>query len=291
MILFLVAFVKEWTNLQKREALHPVVTRAINNLNKHGFVNYFGQQRFGYDQASAKIGLLLVQEDYMSAVKLLLQPECKKADSTDQVQKAKQCFLTTQNIKQTLKLMPRYMTRECLILQALNRFSFTKEGCLKAFLNIPHSMRIFYVHSYCSLVWNKVISKRIERHAFDILTGDLILQKNTTKQTEVIESEHLDSYGIEDIVFPLPGTSIMLPENESTKLYQDMLLADGVSLERFRVMKKIGFNITGAYRKIVVKPEGLSWKWLNDTCDICMEFKLPPSSYATVLLKGVLDDK
>ena len=279
---------EETKNLQAGGTLHLVVSKSINNIKRNGFINYFGQQRFGFDESSAKIGLFFLHQDFVGAVNVLMQPcSSNSQDDASLIDKAKQCFLTTRDVKETLKLMPRHKTMECLVLKALNRYSCTDEGCLKAFMNIPRSMRMFYVHSYCSKVWNKVISKRIETHGFDVLPGDIVLKSVETFVTrDDIKNE---VYTIEDIVFPLPGMSIELPVNVTANDYNEILLSDGITVEHLRTTRKLGFNLPGAYRKIIVRPNDLSWNFLNSS-DVYVEFKLPPSSYATMLLRELVKE-
>ena len=53
-----------------------VIEKALENLRDHGFINYFGQQRFG-TEASVKtsdIGLALIQSNWLKAIELILKP-------------------------------------------------------------------------------------------------------------------------------------------------------------------------------------------------------------------------
>lgn len=46
--------------------------------------------------------------------------------------------------------MPLSKPRERLMLRALNRYGTGPDGCAQAWLSLPHSMRVFYLHAYCS---------------------------------------------------------------------------------------------------------------------------------------------
>jgi tRNA(Glu) U13 pseudouridine synthase TruD len=52
--------------------------------------------------------------------------------------------------------------------------------------------------------------------------------------------------------------------------------------------------LAGSYRKVVVKPEKMSWKLLGEDSEgdlrLEVEFELPSSSYATVCLRDIIGD-
>ncbi|XP_073802886.1 pseudouridylate synthase PUS7L [Danio rerio] len=66
------------------------------------------------------------------------------------------CSLSSGNAKESLALMPANKARERLMLRALHRYSSGQECCTRGWLSLPHSMRVFYFHSYCSRVWNQL---------------------------------------------------------------------------------------------------------------------------------------
>ena len=69
-----------------------------------------------------------------------------------------------------------------------------------------------YVHSYQSLVWNRVTTERIREHGLKPIPGDLVLGNGNEPQ--VITKETLPQYTIHDIVLPLPGYDVMFPSNK-----------------------------------------------------------------------------
>ena len=118
-----------------------------------------------------------------------------------------------------------------------------QDGCLKALLNIPYSMRLLYIHSYCSLVWNQMASHRIRRYGRTAaVQGDLVIDKTINAhdlnrdtadshdsdgnlcadETCGIRREHVrcvsdqdeGKYLLKDVVLPLPGYNVQYPENE-----------------------------------------------------------------------------
>ena len=105
-------------------------------------------------------------------------------------------------------------------------------------------MRLLYVHSYCSLVWNLMASYRIQRYGRSAaVQGDLIVDRSSSAHglnSEAADSNHdsdVDSCGVEgsgvtrnhvrcvtnheremyqlrDVVLPLPGYNVQYPAND-----------------------------------------------------------------------------
>ncbi|XP_059582009.1 pseudouridylate synthase PUS7L isoform X3 [Alligator mississippiensis] len=82
------------------------ISEAIENIQTNGFVNYYGPQRFGQGQnvRTDQIGLALLNEEMVKAVKLFFTPE----DTDDPVNQAKKYFLQTEDAKGTLARMPEF---------------------------------------------------------------------------------------------------------------------------------------------------------------------------------------
>jgi tRNA pseudouridine13 synthase len=89
-------------------------------------------------------------------------------------------------------------------------------------------MRLMYLHAYQSFVWNEAVSKRIELFGMTPCVGDLVQpvkslktrtgDKNADSETVFyITAENIDKFSIEDVVLPLPGHSVLYPENSSKK--------------------------------------------------------------------------
>ena len=81
-------------------------------------------------------------------------------------------------------------------------------------IQIPFSSRLMYVHSYQSLVWNRVVTHRIQEHGFQPIPGDLVPGNGNGPQ--VLTEETLPQYTLHDVILPLPGYDITLPNNDGT---------------------------------------------------------------------------
>lgn len=51
---------------EERDDLEHVVTSAIEYTKKHGFLNYYGLQRFSWSMSTPRVGVALLQDDLAS---------------------------------------------------------------------------------------------------------------------------------------------------------------------------------------------------------------------------------
>lgn len=134
---------------------------------------------------------------------------------------------------------------------------------------------------------------------------------------KVLTKEDADSgkYSIFDIVLALPGYDITYPSNSIGNLYEEMLANDDLSSEKLKGKHRI-FSLCGAYRKFLNKPQNLTWKFYNYSNEndelinsdyskmlndpeivskpdghlraLVLDFNLPQSTYATMLLRELM---
>ncbi|XP_038069050.1 pseudouridylate synthase 7 homolog-like protein [Patiria miniata] len=235
------------------------------SVKEKGFMNYFGEQRFGLLQdgksQSAAIGQSILSGKYQDAVNQILAPE---EDKDDPVNRAKRHFLQTRNAKEALALMPRHKTRECLVLRALHRHGLDRDGCMRALLCIPHAMRQFYAHAFCSLVWNHMASVRLRLYGYRVVAGDLVLMGDEKrgardKIQEVSEDDvKAGIFSIQDVVLPLPGNNIRYPSNRMGDAYTKYLEGAGLGSCKYRPTE-LQLNIPGDYRRLIEWPKELRW--------------------------------
>ncbi|NWS26090.1 PUS7L protein, partial [Polioptila caerulea] len=282
------------------------ISEAMESVETKGFVNYYGPQRFGQGQIvqTDQIGLALLNEKMVKAVKLFFTPE----DTDDPVNNAKRYFLQTEDAKGTLVMLPEFKVREKMLLRALNRYGVNHEGCTKGWLNIPHSLRIFYVHAYCSKIWNEATSYRLKTYGSKVVEGDLVFLEENDESISLSDKVHVvtaseesaNKYSIYQVVLPMVGHSIKYPSNKVGQWYHERLSKDELELCKFRV-SPLQLNIPGCYRLILKNVQNLSYflesekeikvevnhlKDLKDTLHI--SFDLDPSCYATVCLREIM---
>jgi len=169
-----------------------------------------------------------------------------------------------------------------------------------ALQNIPRNLRLMYVHAYQSLVWNTVAGRRYELYGNKVVAGDLVLvhehkDKEAYKQEdeetiddagEIIvrpaahdtatsledkferaraltpEEAASGKYTIFDLVLPLPGFDVMYPSNELGAFYTEYMGSEvgGKLNPRDMRRKWKDVSLSGSYRKLMAKPQGLDWE-------------------------------
>ncbi|TRZ26677.1 hypothetical protein HGM15179_000448 [Zosterops borbonicus] len=283
------------------------ISEAMESVKTKGFVNYYGPQRFGQGQIvqTDQIGLALLNGKMVKAVKLFFTPE----DTDDPVNNAKRYFLQTEDAKGTLVMLPEFKVREKMLLRALNRYGVNHEGCTKAWLNIPHSLRIFYVHAYCSKIWNEAASYRLKTYGSKVVEGDLVCLEENDESISLNDKVHVvtaseesaNKYCIYQVALPMVGHSIKYPSNKVGQWYHERLSKDELELCKFRV-SPLQLNIPGCYRLILKNVQNLSYFLENSEKEIQSEdnllndlkvslhisFDLDPSCYATVCLREIM---
>ncbi|XP_076010612.1 pseudouridylate synthase PUS7L [Genypterus blacodes] len=290
--------------------LEALVEEAVDHVRLSGFVNYYGPQRFGTGQSvqSDRVGLALLKEDLVSAVRLFFTPE----EGSDPPSQAKRHFLQTDNAKESLALMPMSKARERLMLRALNRYGTGPDGCTRAWLSLPHSMRVFYPHAYCSRVWNEAVAHRLATLGHSVRRGDLVRERNSQEdaaaesssgQIHVVtdQEEQEGAYTLGQVLMPMPGNTVKYPENSMGTWYHDRLMRDGLANCRFRV-GSLKLNLPGCHRPLLAHPRNLTYQLQRaagaeagggatggkDSAALTLNFNLDSSCYATVCLREIM---
>ncbi|KAM3411621.1 hypothetical protein ACQJBY_003350 [Aegilops geniculata] len=242
-----------------------MIKAAMDGLGKNGFINYYGLQR-------------------------------------DDIKEVREHYKQHGDIDMALRNFPRHLVAEKAILQCLRK---CPENYLQALKGIPRPLRMMYVHSYQSYLWNHAASMRVEKYGISqVVEGDLIYTKEShpgeatsvgtsevdslTNSSEIdicpeaipeeniqsvklVDSEDLSKgiYSFEDVVLPLPGSQALFPGNEVAEIYHEMAKKDGISLtENAHGVKE--FSITsmkGGYRRVFQKPIDFEWELMTYTDD------------------------
>ncbi|XP_056137761.1 pseudouridylate synthase 7 homolog [Lampris incognitus] len=285
------------------------VQHAMTSLKETGFINYYGMQRFGTTAVPTyQVGRAILKNNWNEVVDLILKP--RPGAEKGYLVRCREEWAKTQDPVAALKKLP---VKRCVEGQLLHGLSmYGKKNIVSAFGLIPRNNRLMYIHSYQSVVWNTMVSRRIEAFGLKAVEGDLVLRGATA---HVLSAEEAERHSIHDIVMPLPGFDVIYPSHHVGKGYREMLSVDGLDIDNMWHKVK-DYSLAGAYRRVLVRPSDVSWEViqyddpriplihtdvekLEDKPGpvfnkegkyqaLRMEFSLPPSCYATMAIREVL---
>ncbi|KAG7662275.1 PUS7 [[Candida] subhashii] len=269
--------------------VEKVVEEGFESLKEHGFINYFGMQRFGSFAVPTHIlGIQLINENWKSFVDMLIGQQLSVDNPSFE---ARKIWTETRDAAAAVKTLPHYFVAESCILKSLSKDNKNKEGeyadssYFQSIMAIPRNLKRIYVHAYQSYVWNTVASKRIEMFGLELQEGDLVIDDDKLQPDADLEEEDIanrddikvkpltkediDSgkYTIFDIILPTPGFKITYPTNESLmQVYIDVMAKD--NLNPFKLARKNQeFSLPGSYRKVMSKPTNLSYEIVHYSND------------------------
>lgn len=265
------------------QLVKEAVELAMTSMAKHGFINYYGLQRFGtHIIGTHELGMLILKEDYEGAVDALLhvdqelltqvsagtiQETPMNRDDINRVRAITE-FKKTQN-SSALTNMPRRFSSEINVIEHLSQ---NKRDFAGAILRISRGMRNLYLHAYQSFVWNHAASHRWEKHGSKVIPGDLVLTNaEGTDGDDLEEESHFQraralsedeaasgKYSIFDVVLPGPGFDVEYPKNDIGQFYVDfMRQPENGGLDPHRMRRPIkDFNVSGNYRHLLGRFKG-----------------------------------
>jgi len=123
--------------------------------------------------------------------------------------------------------------RDRIDMTILESLESTPNAYKNAFEKLSRNTRIIYVHAYQSYIFNKAVSLRVREFGDKVLAGDLIIvkdkqiaikedtfkkgrpsvEKTIIPDPEVLTEDRAKEVSIYDVVFPLIGKSVRLPDN------------------------------------------------------------------------------
>lgn len=176
---------------ERLSRLKTNVESALAHMAAHGWINYFGHQRFGtHDLGTHQVGKLILGDDFEGAVHALLQydPEmASKAEAgevPEEPSKRDECirhqacmlFRTGQDLGKAAKIIPRRYAGESCLLRHLTRMGkHSSRDFAGAITHITRGLRSMYLHAYQSYVWNHAASHRFSLHGAAVVKGDLVI--------------------------------------------------------------------------------------------------------------------
>lgn len=259
--------------------------------------NYFDSQRFGSIRGGREFfAVPLVKGDYEGALKLILTATYRKEKSPV---KALKRYLAENwgDWKACLRRLsggPKY-ENYFEIFTYLSEHPDDFKGALKVVRQYILKIGISAFQSY---IWNESLKQllissvgRENLSPVQYEAGELLFPKHTEVGLERYR-EYLAEVGSESM--PMPHYKVR-EGNRYYKIFKDIAELMGVELHRLKKLEDFGISLVRGERRMFFKAKDL--KLLNEGSEnmaaprrhyATVSFSLPPGTYATVVIKGLL---
>ena len=167
----------------------------VNEINKNGFINYFGMQRFGVSNVSTnEIGKFVIKKNFKMAVLNILNTDCVK-DALKQIKKENIFDLFDDEnhmnfVNDIIKIIPNYSIE----FKLLNNYKKSgKNSFQSSFNSLNKQLQVLYPHAYQSYIWNLCVSERIKKYGKKLIFGDIVKKHDSLyKEINQEENEQID---------------------------------------------------------------------------------------------------
>jgi tRNA pseudouridine13 synthase len=259
------------------------VKPVLEELERHGFPNYFGEQRFGHRGNNDLLGAAVVRGDARMLLSELLGNPDPDVDDRKTCH-ARQAF-DKGDLEQAMRLFPRSHGMERRILARLIKTG--KPGA--AARAVDDKLRRLWVSALQSRAFNDVVEARMETLG-KVLPGDLAWKHENGAVFLVedadVEQPRADAFEISP-TGPLLGYRMTMPAGEALAIEQAVFEAAGLTPEDFRRAGEL--KVSGARRPLRVQPKDMQLEGGVDEHGphITIAFTLPPGSFATILVREI----
>ncbi len=262
------------------------VKPLLDEMQKRGMPNYFGEQRFGRRGDNHLLGAALIREDDAAAIKHLLGTPIESVDDPQSLQA--RALFDEGKFEESMHAWPRRCGMER---RALARFIKTgRPGA--AVRVVDQHIRNLWVTALQSHLFNEVCGHRIEHKTLDqVLAGDLAMKHDNGACFKVedpaVEQPRADNFEISP-TGPMLGYRMTKATGEPGRIEHEIFGRHGFSPDRFRGGHWV--RAKGQRRALRVRPVDVQLEGGADEHGpfITLAFTLPPGSFATTLLREIM---
>lgn len=291
-------------NINPQENQLKSVQEILNLIQKNGFPNYYGLQRFGtFRPNSHLVGRYILEGKYQEAFEEMVLSTYSTEDPRSI--KIRKKLTQIKNYEKIFEKIPFSLNYERMLIKSL----IDKPGDYKnAMEKLPFYLLKLLISSFQSYIFNKLITLRVKKgySLFKPETGDVIgiLDEKNGHLTKVnyVFGGSYDKYLEEAlslnrarIVMPLVGYDSKISE---FPLINDLLLELMIELNIdssiFKNKLLLDYDFKGTYRSMIAKPIGLNLLEFGDDDEfkskkkLKLEFSLKKGTYATMLLRELM---
>jgi len=259
-------------------SLRQRIETGLAEVREHGFVNYFGEQRFGnlrFGQGWVARRLALGERE--QALKELL---CGRSDVDDARHREFKQMLAARwgNWRACRDIAGKYGAHHS-VFEELGK---DPEDFAAALRRVAARLRLIHLYAWQSHVWNRAVSAYVasitparERLFVEGIEGPLAFARGALAADPAMENGfRLPGEGLEDVAHPVQREFLAAE-----------LARQGLEPEQFRIEGVSGFQLKGEDRDLIVRPRRLKlFDYRDDAGRITLRFELPRGAYATLLV-------
>lgn len=249
-------------------------------LVERGVPNRFGEQRYGVQGNSHRIGRAMLAGDWHAAVDLLMGDPARVAG--DAWRSAIEAYRRGE-LEESLNLFPGHCRTERDVLQRLVK---RPDDFERAFHAVHPRLKKLYLSACQSALFDRVVEARLDSLdavregdlAWKHANGACFLVADAGAEAPRAEGFEISSTG------PLFGCRMTMPEGEQRALERLLLAGEGLEPASFDLPG--GLRMEGERRPLRV-PLG-NPRACADADGLLLEFSLPKGSYATAVLREIV---
>ena len=268
-------------------------------LSLGGVPNFFGHQRFGTVRPITHlVGRSITQGDWKNAALIFLAKP--SPHEHPDAREAREQLRDTRNFREALRLFPRYLRYEQMMLTHLNK---QPKDFVGAFRKLPLKLRRIFVQAYQSFLFNRFLSQRMRQDIpiNEVQVGDYVVSLDkhgiptdeiTSVTTQSLSHvEKASNEGKMRVAIPLLGFKQNPSKGVQGEIEQEIIETENVIPRNFYVPSMPEISAPGRLRAILAPMIKLSIE--RPTKDLVspskqetkLNFTLHRGSYATVLLR------
>jgi tRNA pseudouridine13 synthase len=287
------------TNVGKTEFKKITKKKIEAKLKKANFAipNYFGEQRFGSARKNtAAVGKYLIQGKFKEAI---LNYLCytDEGEHDEWASAARKQLEKEMNFQTALHYFPHFLKIERTLLGHLSRLP---NDYLGAFRQLHRSLQLLFIHAYQSELFNKILDQKLESkngifkpgigehycllNELGFPENEKVMKINEKKDLATVKKLIADKKAV--LVGNLVGFM-----SELTKEEEKALKKEGLKKEDFNLRITPELRSKGAFRPLFVFLKDFEIDESGSGMDrkIRLKFSLPSGSYATTVLKEILN--
>ncbi len=232
--------------------------------------NYFGEQRFGTIRKNTHVvGEKIIKGDFEAAVMTYLT--CSEGEENVYANIARKEFACNRDFKTALKIFPRYLQFERLMIAHLAE---KPRDYVRAFRTLPRNILLMFVHAFQSMLFNEALSDRIREGDIRPEEGEHYCEENNYGFPDIHRKKDNGKW----IIGRLIGYETELNERE-----YNLLKKYNIKRTNFKVKQIPEISSKGTFRALFAPLKDFSFS--GNT----FKFSLPSGSYATMALREFLD--